>query len=133
MHFFCFLLFWESFNCYNFGTTGPIQVGFSAKCTSPDEDFSQIENWKCHMFNFWLIPLDRITLCRSKAAILKMSAHCRTIWHIWAYLVYIYNLFILRRKSRLRFGSGHSTFLPRFCILWSAKYLRCDINIGKYF
>ena len=23
---------------------GPIQVGFSAKCTSPDEDFNYIEN-----------------------------------------------------------------------------------------
>ncbi len=61
MHFFCFLLFWESFNCCNFGTPGPIQVGFSAKCTSPDEDFNQIENWKCDMFDFHLIPLDRIT------------------------------------------------------------------------
>ncbi len=29
----CFPLFWESFNCYSFRTTGPIQVGFSAKCT----------------------------------------------------------------------------------------------------
>ncbi len=38
-----FSLFWESFNCYNFGTTGPIQVGFSGKCTSPNEDFNQIE------------------------------------------------------------------------------------------
>ncbi len=27
---FVFYCFWESFNCYNFGTTGPIQVGFSA-------------------------------------------------------------------------------------------------------
>ncbi len=56
---FCFLLFWESFNCFNFGTTGPIQVRFSAKCIPPNEDFNQIENWKCHMFNFRLIPLDR--------------------------------------------------------------------------
>ncbi len=45
----------------NFGTTSPIQVGFSAKCTSPSEDFNQIENWKCHMFDFQLLPLDRIT------------------------------------------------------------------------
>ena len=60
MHFFCFLLFWESFNCYNFGTTGPIWVGFSAKCTSPNEDFNQMENWTCHMFDFQLILLDRI-------------------------------------------------------------------------
>ncbi len=61
MHFFCFLLFWESFNCCNFGTTGPVQVGFSTKCTTPNEDFNQIENWKCHMFDFGLIPLDCTT------------------------------------------------------------------------
>ena len=30
---------------HNLGTTGPIEVGFSAKCTSPNECFSQIENW----------------------------------------------------------------------------------------
>ena len=36
--------FKEFFNCCNFGTTGPIQVGFSAKCNSPKEDFNQIEN-----------------------------------------------------------------------------------------
>ncbi len=51
--FFCFLLFWESFNCYNFETAGPIQVGFSVKCTSPNEDFNDIENWKCHMTSDW--------------------------------------------------------------------------------
>ncbi len=57
----CFLLFWESFNCSNPGTTGPIQVGVSAKCTSPNEDFNQIKNWKCHLCYFRLIPQDRIT------------------------------------------------------------------------
>ncbi len=46
---------------HSFGTTGPIQVGFSAKCTSPNEHFNQIENWKCHMFDFRLISLDHIT------------------------------------------------------------------------
>ncbi len=40
IHFFCFLLFCESFNCYNFGTTGPIQVEFSANCTSPNKEFN---------------------------------------------------------------------------------------------
>ncbi len=54
-------MLWESFNCCNFGTTGPIQVGFSAKCTSHNEDFNQIENWKCHVCDFRLIPLDHIT------------------------------------------------------------------------
>ncbi len=29
---------------HNLGTTGPIQVGFSAKCTSTNKDFNQIEN-----------------------------------------------------------------------------------------
>ncbi len=59
-----FLLFsivLKSFNCYSFGTIGPLQVGFSAKCTSPNEDFNQIENWKCHLFDFRLIPLGHIT------------------------------------------------------------------------
>ena len=44
---------------HNFGTTG--EVGFSAKCTSSNEHFNQKENWKCHMFVFRLISLDRIT------------------------------------------------------------------------
>ncbi len=34
---------------HNLGTTGPIQVRFSAKCTSSSEHFNQIENWKCHI------------------------------------------------------------------------------------
>ncbi len=46
MYFFCFLLFWEPFNCYNFGTIGPIHLGFLAKCKSPNEHFNQIENMK---------------------------------------------------------------------------------------
>ena len=46
---------------HNLGTTGPIQVWFSAKCTFPNEHFNQIENRKCHMSNFRPIPLDRIT------------------------------------------------------------------------
>ncbi len=46
---------------HNFGTTGPIQVRFSAKCTSPNEHFNEIENWKRHMLDFGLISLDRIT------------------------------------------------------------------------
>ncbi len=50
-------MFWESFHCYNFGTKGLMQVGVSAKCTSPNEHINQIENWKCHnMFDFRLIP-----------------------------------------------------------------------------
>ena len=37
------------------------QMGFTGKCNSPNEHFSQIENWKCHMFDFRLISLDCIT------------------------------------------------------------------------
>ena len=55
---------------HNFGTTGPttgpIQVGFSAKCTSLNVHFSQIENWNCHMFNFRLISLNCITFLWSE-------------------------------------------------------------------
>ena len=40
---------------HNLETTGPIQAGFPAKCTSPNEHFNQIENSKCHMFDFRLI------------------------------------------------------------------------------
>ena len=58
---FVFYCFENPSNAHNFGTTGPIQVGFSAKCTSPNEHINQIENWKCHIFDFRLISLDRIT------------------------------------------------------------------------
>ena len=48
MNFFCFLLFWESFNCHiNFGTTGPIQVGFSAKRTWGVQSNLKTENVTC--------------------------------------------------------------------------------------
>ena len=40
---------------YNFGTTGPIQVRFSATCTSPDEDFKSNRTLK--MSHVWL-PTD---------------------------------------------------------------------------
>ncbi len=69
----CFLLFWESFIWYSFGTTGPIQVGFSAKCVLPNEDFNQIEIWKCDMFDFRLIPLDRITCKASIDIVCKVQ------------------------------------------------------------
>ncbi len=43
MNFFCFLLSSESFIAHNLGTAGPIQVGFSAKCTCTNENFNQIK------------------------------------------------------------------------------------------
>ncbi len=60
MDFFCFLLFENPSIAHNFGTTGWIQVGFSAKCTSPNEHL--IENWKWRMSELQLISLDRITI-----------------------------------------------------------------------
>ncbi len=54
------LLFWESFNCsllWNHWNTG----GVFRLMYSSHEHFNQIENWKCHMFNFRLIALDHIT------------------------------------------------------------------------
>ena len=58
---FIFYCFENPLIAHDFGTTDPIQVGFSAKCTSPNEHFNQIENWKCHIFDFRLISLDHIT------------------------------------------------------------------------
>ena len=43
---------------YYFGTTGPIQVVFSAECTSPRTSIKCTLN---HTFNFRLISLDHIT------------------------------------------------------------------------
>ena len=37
-----FYCFENSSIAHNLGTTGPIQVGFSGKCTSPNENFNQI-------------------------------------------------------------------------------------------
>ena len=57
MDFFCFLLFWESFKSYNFGTTGPIQVGFSANCMCLFKWAIQL-NRKLKMSHVWLQTLD---------------------------------------------------------------------------
>ncbi len=35
----------ENLLAHNFRTTGPNQVGFSAKCTSPNEHFNQIDSY----------------------------------------------------------------------------------------
>ncbi len=60
------------------GTTGPIQEAVSAKYTSQNEHFNQIENWKCHMLNFRLISL--------------RSNH--TLWSYWDILLIISKLAI---------------------------------------
>ena len=44
IHFFCFYCSENPSIANNFGTTGPIQVGVSAKCTSLYEHFDEIEN-----------------------------------------------------------------------------------------
>ncbi len=54
---------------HNLGTTGPIRVGFSAKCTSPNEHFNQIVKWKCHMLGFRQIS-DHITYCNCLSILL---------------------------------------------------------------
>ncbi len=59
---FVFYCFESPLIAHNFGTTGPIQVRFLAKCTSPNKDFNQIEN---HIFYCRLISLDRITYVES--------------------------------------------------------------------
>ena len=46
----------------NFGTTGPIQVGYFSK-------WALQSNRKCHMFDFRLIILDRITYFKAVSAI----------------------------------------------------------------
>ena len=43
---------------HNLGTTGPIQEDLTAKWTAPSDHFNEIQNWKCHMFNFRLILID---------------------------------------------------------------------------
>ncbi len=71
MHF--FYCFENPSIAYNFGTTGPIQVGFSGNCNSPNEDFNQ--NWKYHMFDFRLIPLDCITYHDYKHVQVRAKRH----------------------------------------------------------
>ena len=63
-------------------------------CASPNKDFNQIENWKCHKFDFRLIPLDCITyffteesdLIKQCLVYSKMSHLVRHIllwWILW--------------------------------------------------
>ena len=59
---------------HNLGTTEPIQVGFSSKCTSPNDYFNQIEYWKCDMFDFRLIPPDHITHLSNKHVLTTIAS-----------------------------------------------------------
>ncbi len=59
MMFIIILLFWESSIAHNLGTTWPIQAAFSAKCTSPNAHFNQIENRKCEgQMSYVQLPTD---------------------------------------------------------------------------
>ena len=60
MNFFCFE---NPSTVHNCGSTDPILVGFSTKCTSPNGHFNQIETENFTHSNFRLIPLDCIPLC----------------------------------------------------------------------
>ena len=62
MHFFCFQSCFENLSIAV--TLEPLvwfRWRFQQKHTSTNEDFNLIENWKCDMLDFRLIPLDRIT------------------------------------------------------------------------
>ncbi len=65
----------------NFGTTSPIQMGVSEKCTYQNEHFNQIENWKCHLFDFRLISLDCITYDSSYVHVKWNSSLVRAFNH----------------------------------------------------
>ncbi len=81
-----------------------MQVGFSAKCTSPTEDF-KIENWECHMFDFRLIPLDRITYAWGKhlgkrgMKIMEGANHVTNIFVLNVKFIHAGNKHIKQRKQ----------------------------------
>ena len=73
----------------NLGTTGPIQVEGVSKMYLSKWALQSDKNWKCHIFDFRLIPLDRITYTDilrnhhllSKVVILEWKSKCiSTVW-----------------------------------------------------
>ncbi len=78
--------------------------GFQAKCTSPNELFNQIENRKCHVFEFRLISQDRITIMMNQIWFKQEESLKKTIiWealNIWniSRLVKIRNVYFVFRK-----------------------------------
>ncbi len=92
------------FNClilqfaHNLGTTAPIQAGFSAKCTSPNEHFNQIENWKCYMCEFQMISLDLITNVhlselQGKPTVITQGIQLCDIWALYSTFNYYLSFF----------------------------------------
>ena len=67
-------------------------------------DFNQIENWKCHMFDFGLILLDRIT---NNSISLIMVCHCTVNWEE----IFIFTLFIFL-ENFLKFLIFYPYFEP---------------------
>ncbi len=53
--------------------------GFQQNVPLINEDFNQAENWKCHMSNFRLIPLDSITYVHDDTSVEKALRH----WFYW--------------------------------------------------
>ena len=98
---------------HNFGITGPIQVGVSAKCTSPNKHFNQIENWKCHMFDFRLISL--ITS------------------HYFVQNVFFYSSSIHRHSHIKRFTVHYKPFCPLWRITHCSKGPTSFLKIQKPF
>ncbi len=49
------------------------------KCTSPNEHFNHIEDWKCHIFDFRLISLDRIIFV-SPFHVIQSCTHRTSVW-----------------------------------------------------
>ena len=88
---------------HNLGTTGPIQVGFSAKCTSPSEHFNHT---KCHMFEFRLIPLDHITY----------NTKCSFLFCFVVFVLFFVCLFVFLR-TWLSFFHNNGQIIPSGLIM----------------
>ncbi len=81
---FVFYCFENPSIAHNLGTTGPIQVGFSAKCTSLNKHFNQMRTENV-TFDFRLISLD----CNRCAS----SWFCLFIWSCGVVVVVIFQYF----------------------------------------
>ncbi len=73
-------------------TTGLIQVGFSTKCTSPNEDFNQNRKRKCHIINWF--PKITPQFCPVKLPVSQSYKHLK-----WKSIVKLQNISTLKCKS----------------------------------
>ncbi len=78
------------------------------KCTSPNEHFNQIENWKCQIFDFRLISVDHIK--DSKSVCLGLTL----LWqqYLWQFCVWA------------MFFDG-KCFINKQCPLINSVYITC--------